>query len=211
MGITERKKREKEQRRNDIIDAAEKVFFSKGKANSTMDDVAEEAELSKGTLYLYFKSKEDLYLAINLRGLNILEGLFTKAVMKAETGLEKVRAIGRAYFQYSSEYPDYFNALMYFDSNEMNMAHNSQVDTDWIQKEMDPLDNLIDAIREGHEDGSISKKYDPTKTAIILWGQSSGIIQLALIKGDHLQESHGINKDELINYYFEIIKNFLTD
>jgi TetR/AcrR family transcriptional regulator len=50
MGITERKEREKEQRRNAIIDAAEKIFFTKGMDNSTMDDVAEEAELSKGTL-----------------------------------------------------------------------------------------------------------------------------------------------------------------
>ena len=61
MGITERKEREKLQRREDILNAAERVFFSKGHKNSTMDDVAEEAELSKGTLYLYFKSKEGFY------------------------------------------------------------------------------------------------------------------------------------------------------
>ena len=69
MGITERREREKEQRHNDIIDAAEKVFFSRGLEHATMDNVAVEAELSKGTLYLYFKSKEELYLAILLRSL----------------------------------------------------------------------------------------------------------------------------------------------
>ena len=61
MGIAERKEREKEQRRKAILDAAEKVFFEKGLKYSTMDDVAEEAELSKGTLYLYFKNKEELF------------------------------------------------------------------------------------------------------------------------------------------------------
>ena len=210
MGISERKKREKDKRRNDIVDAAEKVFFLKGKAIATMDDVAAEAELSKGTLYLYFKNKEDLYLAINIRGLTILENLFKKAIKKAKTGLEKVRAIGRAYFQFSREYSEYFKALMYFDSKEMNFAHNDMIDKDWVHKELDPLDILIDAIREGHEDGSINRKLDPEKTAVILWGQSSGIIQLVLTKGDHLQESHGINKEELIKYYFEIIKQFLV-
>ena len=58
MGIQERKEREKLQRREDIIDAAEKVFFKKDLDSATMDDVANEAELSKGTLYIYFKSKK---------------------------------------------------------------------------------------------------------------------------------------------------------
>jgi len=50
MGIVERRQREKEQRRSAIIDAAEAVFFSKGLEIATMDDVAEEAELSKRKL-----------------------------------------------------------------------------------------------------------------------------------------------------------------
>ena len=67
MGIAERREREKDQRRNTILDAAEKVFFSQGINLATMDGVAEEAELSKGTLYLYFKSKEELFLGIACR------------------------------------------------------------------------------------------------------------------------------------------------
>ncbi len=211
MGISDRKKREKEKRRNDIIDAAEKVFFSKGKAQSTMDDIAEEAELSKGTLYLYFKSKEDLYLAINIRGLHILEDIFKNSVKEVETGLDKVRAIGRAYYRFSQEYSDYFNALMYFDSAEMTQSHDNINETEWIHKELDPLDILIDAIRQGHNDGSIQKKYDPVKTSVILWGQSTGIIQLLLAKGEHLQEEHGIDMKELIEYYFDTIIEFLAN
>ncbi|MEO8168159.1 MAG: helix-turn-helix domain-containing protein, partial [bacterium] len=60
MGIIERKEREKEHRREDIIAAAQKIFFEKGLPSATMDEIAEAAELSKGTLYLYYKSKEDL-------------------------------------------------------------------------------------------------------------------------------------------------------
>ncbi len=80
MGISQRKEREKEQRRKDIIDAAEKVFFKKGLNNSTMDEVAKEAELSKGTLYLYFKSKEEIHFEIRTRALNILSKMFKKAI-----------------------------------------------------------------------------------------------------------------------------------
>jgi len=55
MGIQERKKREKERRRQQIMIAAKRVFSVKGYSKATMEDIAKEAELSPGTLYLYFK------------------------------------------------------------------------------------------------------------------------------------------------------------
>ena len=64
MGIQERKERERERRRQQIIVAAKKVFSEKGFNKATMDDIAGEAELSPGTLYLYFKNKEELYLVV---------------------------------------------------------------------------------------------------------------------------------------------------
>ena len=92
MGIVERREREKEQRRSNILDAAEEIFFSKGFNTATMDEVAETAELSKGTLYLYFKSKEELYYGIASRALSLLREMFQKAADRQKTGIEKVRA-----------------------------------------------------------------------------------------------------------------------
>ena len=60
MGIQERKEREKERRRQQIMVAAKRVFSEKGFNKATMEDIAHEAELSPGTLYLYFKNKEEL-------------------------------------------------------------------------------------------------------------------------------------------------------
>mgnify|MGYP006293938867 FL=1 len=61
MGIYERKRREREQRRAQILEAAKKVFSSKGFNSATMEEIAGEAELSPGTLYIYFKNKEELH------------------------------------------------------------------------------------------------------------------------------------------------------
>jgi AcrR family transcriptional regulator len=72
MGILERKERERERRRQQIIVAAKKVFSEKGFNKATMDDIAGEAELSPGTLYLYFKNKEELYASLSLRILHYL-------------------------------------------------------------------------------------------------------------------------------------------
>lgn len=72
MGIQERKEREKERRRQQIIVAAKRVFTEKGFNKATMEDIANEAELSPGTLYLYFKNKEELYASLSLRILQYL-------------------------------------------------------------------------------------------------------------------------------------------
>ena len=53
-----------DERKYQILNAAEQVFTKKGLDLARMDDIAEETGLSKGTLYLYFKSKDDLIIAI---------------------------------------------------------------------------------------------------------------------------------------------------
>ncbi len=73
MGIKERKKREKERRRQQIVVAAKKVFSDKGFNRATMDDIANEAEVSPGTLYLYFKNKEDIYASLSVRIIQYLQ------------------------------------------------------------------------------------------------------------------------------------------
>lgn len=72
MGIQERKKREKERRRQQILVAAKRVFSTKGFTKATMEDIAKEAELSPGTLYLYFKNKDELFSSLSIRILQYL-------------------------------------------------------------------------------------------------------------------------------------------
>lgn len=73
MGIQERKERERERRRQQIMVAAKRVFLSKGFNKTTMEDIAKDAELSPGTLYLYFKNKDELYASLSLRILQYLQ------------------------------------------------------------------------------------------------------------------------------------------
>src|SRR5512137_2373811 len=117
MSIAERREREKRERRDSIIDAAEKIFFAKGFAATTMDEIAEAVELSKGTLYLYFKTKEDIYVDIVERCLHVLIEEFREAARASETGLEKVKAIGRALVAFYENCPCRFNVLFYHHEN----------------------------------------------------------------------------------------------
>ena len=95
MGITERKKREKEQRKKEILDAAETLFFSREYDNVSMDEIATIAELNKATLYLYFRNKEALFSAIVLRGMRILNTMYQECIETPLPGVTKVSSSGR--------------------------------------------------------------------------------------------------------------------
>jgi AcrR family transcriptional regulator len=128
MSIAERKEREKEQRRNDILSAAEKLFFARGYDNVTMDDIAKAVELNKATIYLYFKDKESLYFTVVLHGVHILNEMVREREGKAKTGFDKLWEIGHAYVSFARKYPDYNRAYNYFYSGRFDLASITGVD-----------------------------------------------------------------------------------
>jgi AcrR family transcriptional regulator len=211
MGVAERKEREKEQRRNAIIDAAEKVFFSKGVENATMDEVATAAELSKGTLYLYFKNKGELLHGIIARGLDILFKMFKKAAKKEKAGIDKVKAIGDAYFDFYKKYPNYFFAMLHQETDK--------VDPEIIEKSpnysrCNQIGNNIfaliqEAAKTGIEDGTIRQDLDPVKLSLVLWGHSAGILQIFNAKEPVIGNHFGASLDEVVEYSNRLILDYL--
>ncbi len=94
----------------EILDAARRVFFHKGFNDATMDDIAEAAGVAKGTLYLYFASKRDVYLAAVKRGLGELIEDTRRSVEAASGTAGKLRAIIATRIRYAEENRDFFAA-----------------------------------------------------------------------------------------------------
>ncbi len=176
MGIQERKEREKERRRQQIIVAAKRVFSEKGFNKATMEDIAKEAELSPGTLYLYFKNKEELYASLSLRILQYLHIRVTH--VNKETDLspnQKLRALMDAMYDVYD-----FDPLII-----INMFHLQSSDTlkNLSQQLLDEIKDLsqksIGAIatifEEGIEKGIFIEKH-PVAMADIFWSLFSGVV-----------------------------------
>ncbi len=89
MSTAERKERERNRRRNEIIDASEKLLFSMGFDSVTMDDIARETELARGTLYLYFKNRDDILVAIAIRGVRLMNRMYRDAYNKEQRGIDR--------------------------------------------------------------------------------------------------------------------------
>src|SRR4051812_31112410 len=105
MGIIERKEREKEARRNLILDAAERVFQANGIQQATMDDIARDAELAKGTIYLYYRNKDELQLGVMMRAMDMVHESFEIAAEGENLALKKFQAVGDAYWKFAHDEP----------------------------------------------------------------------------------------------------------
>lgn len=183
MGIEERKKRERQHRKNVIIDAAEKIIFSKGIEQATMKEIAREAELSKGTLYLYFKNKNELYIAIAKRGSDYLNSQFAKVFAGDHTGIELIRMLGETYLNFVRENPDYFHAFQYYESlYDVKELQESEIAETCETNRREAMNYMVRALQIGMQDGTIDDSYDPRQLAVMLWSSTRGITTINHMK-----------------------------
>ncbi len=210
MGVAERKEREKVQRRNTIINAAEKVFFKEGIEKASMDQVAQEAELSKGTLYLYFKSKEELYRTIVIRGFIALKRYLKESAFSDENGLQNVKAISKAYIEFSKRYMGYFDAILYYQNDLFDSKERDTNSVQSLEGGNAVISILINAIKKGIEDGSIHKNVNPVENAFVLWSQITGLLQVIQRKMGIITFHYKIKPDDLLQNYFELLERSLS-
>ena len=177
MSTLERREKEKQQRRKLILDAAQTFFFSKHYDKITIEEIAEKSQLAKGTLYLYFKSKEALYSAVALRGAHLMNAMFKDAADKRQSGLEKTGAIGEAYYEFYKRHPQYFRMLM--EAENLLVATTDDVNAaELMQESRESLKILLDAVVLGIKDGSIKPDLNPIQTSIFLIQSTRSMILL---------------------------------
>lgn len=214
MSQEERKRQEKEIKRKDIIDAAQRVFFSKGYENASMDEVAKEAEFSKRTVYAYFGSKEQIYFEIMIRGYRLL-------IEMLETGFRdkhpqdasgELRCIFFTFFAFSEEYPDYFKAIMEYETKDSDGQDGIEAGS---KAECYRLGELLfgylsHAVQKGVQEGSLHSGLDSEETALILWACTVGVFNTAEKKSDYLKNYHQTDARKFVADAFEMMMRLIS-
>ncbi len=180
MGIQQRKEKERQDRRNQILLAAERLFKIKGFGKTKLEDIAKEAELSPGTLYLYFKSKGELcgWLLLNL--LQHLRLCVENIVSQADTGpRQRIAALRKLLMEthaFDSPVPD---IVFHFQSSE---ALNSLA-PELVSRICETIRYLADAVAEvfgaGNEEGCFTEDsrrlfssiFWYTFFGVVVWGK----------------------------------------
>jgi AcrR family transcriptional regulator len=205
LGTEERRKREREQRNEEILKAAKKVFFTKGFNDTTMDDIARESELSKGTLYLYFKNKEDLAHAIMFESFKFLKNMMEDAVGDGGTGMEKIKRIVSVMPVYYDRYRSYFDFARNIDYRIASRAEESNMAAQCMRIIDEIVDMLISVLREGVQDNTIRTDIDPEKMAILYANIVTSFMTQLSVLGDIINQRGQYEPGELIEHMLDIM------
>lgn len=177
-----------------------------------MDDIAGDLELSKTTLYLYFKNKASLYFAVVTKGVVILRDTFKNAEKSETTGLGKLMSIIRAYFDYSKIHSDYYRlnlstrAPRFMKMLQNDEDHNTEIENaeEYIGLKNELLRILTDAVNLGIEDGTIRKDLDPIQIVMFLGSAIEAIVHLSPVN-QLLLETYGITDDGYLQHSIDVL------
>jgi len=156
-------------RRSEILDAARRVFAHRGFANATVDEIAREAGIAKGTIYLYYKSKGDVYAAAAREGLLELHDQMVSNVRGAVTAFDKVRAFIETKTKYFERNVDFFR-LYYAELNDL-AAHASGVNEESQRLYLEQIDLLRTELQREFPD-----RQDLDRVAMAISALTYGVI-----------------------------------
>ena len=209
MGVSERKEREKRERRAAIVDAAERLFFERGYTLTTMDDIARVSQLAKGTLYLYAKNKEELFHAVALRGLEILLALCDSQVAAQTRGIDKVMAYGQALTIFYRQHTAYF-LLMSSDPDQAIANDDTPTNLALEQISVRLIEQITSAIQVGKDDGTIRSDVPPKETALVLAFTIQAVLRATMPNDAGLQRLFATSAEAVIAAYFSLIQRSLS-
>ena len=163
-----RKEREYLAHRGEILSAAEKVFAAKGFFSTTMSDIAREAEFGTGSLYKYFKSKEDLYVTLIDEKVEEINGPVKAELSRNAAAVERIKKVLGLQFEFFERNRDFFR-IYTSERNRFEWTVKDELGKDLHEKMVAYIHLLAGVMKQGIEKGEF-KPLDPMDLAHALVG-----------------------------------------
>ena len=192
MIFERRRQREKNVRKNIILRAARKLFFEKGFKSVTVESISKKAELSKGAIYLYFKSKDEIYTQILLDDIGRVHKQFGHLLSNGGNAAEILFQLADIYIDIFLKDRELFRILMTFmlNSNHRNLPEHIE---NHIIKSTNKTIEIIDkVIKYGIANQEFPASISVRHARNAIWGLLNGVISLYLFTGLEA------NREELI-------------
>ena len=152
----DRKQREFDARRGAILDAARQVIADRGIEHTTMEEIARSADYTRRTVYSYFQNRDEVLLKILVEDLAVRWKEQQAAMAREETGLAKLLAWGRVFFDSLKRNPHSLEVQVYWDFRGLDPSRVSAEAFKEFKKLNDVLANgLREAFDLGMNDGSL--------------------------------------------------------
>ncbi len=207
MADSERMKRKKSEKRDQILESARRLFYENGYANTRVDDIAKDTDLAIGTLYLYFENKNDIYASLCQEGLGIMEDLFTQTNMDGMNCWEKMATMVQVILKFYGEYPDYWGIMTYLFLSSRLEDILADLRHEILEGITRVLKRLEEIIREGIAAGDI-RECNVDQTVLLLWAK---ILGLVYCDRAGLAEDLGLSLGDMIAASAEMTIRYLKD
>lgn len=169
MGIHERKEREREQRRLDILVSARAAFVKHGLEQTSMDRIAQEAELAKGTLYLYFKSREELVIALMSEDLDALLQMLLSVSKKKRSADKKLLEAVKTFYKFSSDNEFFYRVITQVNlQTSFSLQAAGSIAKQFCEQNERVMAHLKNLIQEGADEGLFHLVHPPQYTVMLL-------------------------------------------
>jgi TetR/AcrR family transcriptional regulator len=202
MSTKDRKQIEKENRKELILKAAETIMLANGLHGLSIDLIANETQLAKGTIYLYFKSKEEILSILTIKARNLLLKEFQKIGENDENPIEKLKSIVKMNYMFYKKNPLYYDLVSLYEAN-----HNL-TETEEMYKSSEDIIQIVSNIAiQAKEEGLLNPAINPLHFTMISWGATVGILQLLKIRGKLIGEKMNITEEDLLNTFTEVLEN----
>ena len=183
MGLEERRKREKDSRRQAILKSARKLFFDKGFKSVTVEQIARRAELSKGSIYLHFRSKEEIYSQILLNDIAAFQKKISTLLQSGDTPTGIFIRFSQIYIDFFLNDRELFRILMAFMLNTEQMNLPAQMHDHIVKATNRQAEVMEGILQRGIEQGQFPATINLRRNRNAIWGLLNGIISLHLFTG----------------------------
>lgn len=208
------KRTEKENR---IIDAAERIFDQVGFKNAKMEEISKEAGITKVTLYSYFHSKENLYMAVTYRAFQLLNDAYYNTVSRYQSkpGIESALAVMETMFDffeknflYSEALLNYFSLVRSTEQGKHKAKLTGALQQSIYYMKIQDIQNIpfriaAKEIQRGVQDGSVKNKLHPMFLSIQAWTMATGYVKVIAASGS--------NYSPFFHFPLSALKNFTLD
>lgn len=193
----------KEFHRSTILEIAGKLFVDKGFAQTTMDDIAKEADYSKSTIYVYFKSKDEIYSHIILENMALLRNTIEQAIEKNTNIEDTFFAICNAHVNFQEENPLFFESMIHsnFEKNPDEQVYHQMLK---LNNEINEI--ICDLLNSGIGKQKVKPNIDTKQTAFALWSSICGLVLISYNKQSYIKYLN-VSRQDFLNYSFRTLLN----
>lgn len=188
-----------------ILKAAKSLFETKGIAATTMDEIAKVADYSKSTMYVYFKSKDEILMHIILEQMKYLKEILENCMKEESEFRSCFYRICKELRRFQAEHPVFYELLLEeIRVEESDLAEENVRGQIYLAGE--EVNGVIErALQKGIEQGYLRSDIKIVETVFYLWSSISQVILFANKKRMYFKMRLGIEEEEYMNYAFGLI------